>query len=90
MVRTQIRLPEDQYEQLKRLAAEEDVSVAELLRRGAELLLRSRRRPPTREQWERARAVMGKYDSGLTDVAERHDHYLAEAYGQWEDRSESS
>jgi hypothetical protein len=30
------------------------------------------------ELWRRAMEVMGKYDSGRTDIAERHDDYMAE------------
>jgi hypothetical protein len=41
MVRTQIQLPNRLYDDLKRLAEEREWSLAEALRRGAELLLRS-------------------------------------------------
>ena len=87
MVKAQVRLPEEQYAELKRLAAEEGITVSELLRRGAALVLGSRWRRPTKEEWERARAAMGQFDSGLTDVGRRHDYYLAEAYGQWKTSS---
>ena len=39
MVRTQIQLPDSLYRDLKRLAAAREWSLAETLRRGAELLL---------------------------------------------------
>jgi hypothetical protein len=41
MVRTQIQLPEPLYRDLKRLAEEREWSLAETLRRAAELLLAS-------------------------------------------------
>ena len=41
MVRTQIQLPDVLYRQLKSLAEAQEWSLAETLRRGAELLLRS-------------------------------------------------
>jgi hypothetical protein len=41
MVRTQIQLPDEMYRDLKRLAEEREWSLAEALRRGAELLLSS-------------------------------------------------
>jgi len=80
VVKTQVQLQEEQLALLRRLAAEEGVSVSELVRRGVALLLDSRRRPTRKELWERAMEVAGKFSSGLTDVARRHDHYLAEAY----------
>ncbi len=42
MVKTQIQFPEGLYERLKKLASEQEWSVAETLRRGAELLLATR------------------------------------------------
>ena len=39
MIRTQIQLPDEMYRDLKRLAEEREWSLAETLRRGAELLL---------------------------------------------------
>jgi Arc/MetJ-type ribon-helix-helix transcriptional regulator len=80
MVRTQVQLPEDDLAELRRLAAEEGVSVSELVRRGVKEVLAARRRPSREELWERSLRVAGKYRSGLHDVARRHDHYLAEAY----------
>jgi len=32
------------------------------------------------EQRKRLFSIAGKYDSGLSDVSERHDNYLAEAF----------
>ncbi|MBJ7284473.1 MAG: hypothetical protein JHD00_05175 [Akkermansiaceae bacterium] len=42
MVKTQIQFPDGLYKRLKRLAAEQEWSLAETLRRGAELLLATR------------------------------------------------
>lgn len=81
MVRTQVQLPEEQIAILRRMAAEEGVSVSELVRRGVARLLESRLKPTREELWKRARSIIGKYDSGKTDIAQRHDDYLAEAYG---------
>ena len=39
MVRTQIQLPDAVYEQAKRLAETREISMAELLRRGLELII---------------------------------------------------
>jgi hypothetical protein len=40
MVRTQVRLPDELYRQAKRLAAEQGITLAELVRRGLEHMLR--------------------------------------------------
>lgn len=40
MVRTQIQLPDPLYHEVQRLAREQDWSIAEVLRRGAEAVLR--------------------------------------------------
>lgn len=76
MLRVQAQLTEDQSRRLKALAAAEGVSVAELLRRGADLVLAGAgdRSPEARR--ERARAVVGAFSDERADVAERHDHYL--------------
>jgi hypothetical protein len=83
MVRTQIQLTEKQARELKRIAAREGVSMAEVVRRAVDVKLRERGGDvPWDEKVRRALAVMGKFHSGLTDVAERHDHYLAEEFGR--------
>ena len=80
MVKTQVQLQEKDLAELRRMAAEEGVSVSELVRRGVKQVLESRHRPSREELWERARAVAGKYRSGKHDIAQRHDDYLAEDY----------
>jgi Arc/MetJ-type ribon-helix-helix transcriptional regulator len=80
MVKTQVQLPEEDLRELRRIAAEEGVSVSELVRRGVKQVLEARLKPSREELWERALRVAGKYRSGKHDVARRHDHYLAEAY----------
>lgn len=42
MVKTQIQVPDDLYGRIKQLAAQQEWSLAETLRRGAELLLATR------------------------------------------------
>ena len=41
MTRTQIQLPEPLFDQLKRIAQQRDVSVAELIRRGMDIYVHS-------------------------------------------------
>lgn len=40
MIRTQIQLPDSLYAEIKRIAQEQEWSIAEVLRRGAEAILR--------------------------------------------------
>lgn len=82
MVRTQIQLTEAQAEGLRRVAARRGVSMAALIREGVDRTLEQEDRAAL---WERAFAVIGKYTDkdGATDVSERHDDYLADAYQDW-------
>ncbi|MFA5807202.1 MAG: ribbon-helix-helix protein, CopG family [bacterium] len=81
MVRTQIQLTERQARELKRIAAKEHVSMAEIIRRAVDAKIRAgAAEVPWEERVRRAMAAMGKFRSGLKDVSKRHDHYLAEAY----------
>jgi Arc/MetJ-type ribon-helix-helix transcriptional regulator len=82
MVKTQVQLPEDDLAALRRLAAEQGVSVSELVRRGVKQFLASSRGPSREELWRRATEAAGKFRSGYHDVARRHDEYLAEAYAE--------
>lgn len=77
MVRTQVQLPEEQVQRLKALAQEEGVSLAELVRRAVEGYLLERENGGFSERAERALAVVGRFASGLTDVSQEHDRYLA-------------
>lgn len=79
MVRAQVHVPADRLAKLREIAAEEGVSVSELIRRGIEHVIRSRVTPSREELEQRAREVIGKFHSGLSDVSARHDDYFAEA-----------
>lgn len=80
MVRTQIQLTERQYEALKERAQDRDVSMAELIRESVELYLASSAERSVSERRQSALAVAGRFESGLRDLAERHDDYLDEAF----------
>ena len=82
MVRTQIQLTEEQAQALKELAADQHVSVAEIIRRSVDTMIRSPRGCTEDERWRRAVAVAGRFHSGKTDIATNHDRYLAEAYAE--------
>jgi hypothetical protein len=81
MIRTQIQLTEEQSQALREMAAREKVSVAELIRRAVNSLLQSET-ISMEERRRRAIAAVGRFHSGISDLAERHDEYLAEAYGE--------
>ncbi|MCP9488429.1 MAG: ribbon-helix-helix domain-containing protein [Solirubrobacteraceae bacterium MAG38_C4-C5] len=79
MKRVQVQLTDDQIGELKWLADQRGVSMAELLRRGADEVIRHGG-ATHRERMERALAAAGSFKGGGADVAERHDDYLAEIY----------
>jgi hypothetical protein len=81
MIRTQIQLTEEQARSLKRLAAEQQVSVAELIRQSVDHLVHTSQGPGIEERKRRAIAAVGRYRSECSDLSEEHDSYLAEAYG---------
>jgi len=79
MQRLQVQLTEEQANNLRQTAESEGTSQAEIVRRALEVYLR---RPiQARESAVRARALdlIGAFSSGLSDVSENHDSYLAEA-----------
>lgn len=83
MVRTQIQMTEEQARDLRDLAHESGLPMAELIRRAIDDLLAKSSRISASERRRKLMSIAGKYDSGLTDVSERHDEYLDEIYGQW-------
>lgn len=80
MIRTQIRLTDEQARCVKRIAVERQVSMATVIREGVDLLLHSAETAVTDdERIERAISVAGQFRSG-GDEATKHDLYLQEAY----------
>ena len=80
MIRTQIQLTEKQAESLRETAARRGISMAELIRQSIDQLLARAGEPSQGELRQRAASVSGRFRSGRTDVAVRHDEYLAEAF----------
>lgn len=78
MVRMQVQLSDDQAAKVRRLAYERGVSISALVREAVDGLDSESRAAARRR---RALAAIGKYRSGLSDVAERHDDYLEDAWG---------
>ena len=81
MIRTQIQITAEQALALKRLAAKEGKSVAELIRISLDDMLRAGGIQDQEGLRRKANAAAGKL-SGPEDLAKKHDEYLAEALGQ--------
>ena len=79
MVRTQVQLTEEQHAVLKKIAREEGLSMAEVVRMAVDYLEHLRNRTPSDEAWDRARSIVGKFKSDVTDGSTRHDEYFAES-----------
>lgn len=80
MFRTQIQLTQEQARALKRLAAKEGKSVAELIRLSVDAMLRSGGVSDPLEQRLKALAAAGKLHDTPEDLSANHDRYLVEAY----------
>ncbi len=78
MIRTQIQLTEQQARELKAQAAEQGISLAELIRRRVSAHGRVAADAMARKQ--RFLGLAGRYRSGLSDVSSQHDRHLAEAF----------
>ena len=82
MVRTQIQLTEDQTKALKKIAQSRHLSVAELIRKAVDTVIKSSAVINVEERHERALEIVGKFGSGKRDVSKKHDLYLTEAYNK--------
>ncbi len=82
MVRTQIQLTEEQARAVKKIAAAQGVSSAEIIRRAVSALIRSSAEPDWKRRCSRALEAAGKFSSGKHDVSRKHDDYLTEAFGE--------
>ena len=76
MRRMQVQLTDDQVAALEANAAATRRPKAAVIRDAVELWRRGEDR---RRRFERAMSAVGGFRSGLHDVSERHDDYLAEA-----------
>ncbi len=80
MVRTQIQLTEDQAKALKRISMSRHLSIAELIRRAVDTLIKSSTVVDVEERQKRAIEIVGQFSSGKHDISEKHDLYLSDAY----------
>jgi predicted DNA-binding ribbon-helix-helix protein len=84
MIRTQIQLTEEQSETLKQMAKDENVSVAELVRRSVDAYIDRHGGVSADERKRRLLSIIGIASSGETDLADDHDRYLEKIYGDFE------
>lgn len=82
MERTQISLTQEQMRRLRRASIRRGVSMAHLVREAVDAYVVDEK-PVRVELVERALAAAGQFRSGASDVAERHDDYLAEDRDGW-------
>jgi hypothetical protein len=82
MIRTQIQLTEKQAKTLRRIAAAEGVSMAQVIRRTLDTLVTSDRLPDREELKRRAVAAIGAGHAAEKDLSTRHDVYLAEVFAE--------
>lgn len=82
MVRTQIQLTEDQARALKKIAQSRHLSVAELIRKAVDTVIKSSTVVNAEERHKRAMEIVGKFSSGKRDVSKKHDLYLTEVYNK--------
>jgi hypothetical protein len=79
MIRTQIQLSEKQAKALKEIARRQHVSMAELIRRGVDVIIVSSYAVDPEARKKRAVDAAGRFSSGKGDVSRKHDDYLVEA-----------
>ena len=82
MVRTQIQLTEEQYENLKRVARLNNVSMSELIRKKVDDAVNSLSSDRAVRKIIKAKSIAGQFGSGQKNLSENHDYYLTEAFKQ--------
>ena len=77
MIRTQIQFEQKTYEALKTKSSETGKSISEIVRRSLD---RSIAAQEVDQKWARALNSMGKFSSGLNNLAEKHDEHLGDRW----------
>ena len=77
MIRTQIQFEQKTYESLKTKSNETGKSISEIVRRALD---RSIAAQEIDQKWARALSSMGKFSSGLNNLAENHDDHLGDRW----------
>ena len=79
MIRTQIQLTEEQARALRKRAADEGRSMADLVRDGVDRLLVDRGVQDKEAAKRRSIDALGRFRSGMTDLGSAHDRHLGDA-----------
>ncbi len=82
MLRTQIQLPEEQVAMLKKMAAADNKSMAEIIRQSVDYFAKSKSLDADVQRRKRAIGATGRFRSGIKNLSASHDDYLAEAFGK--------
>ena len=77
MIRTQIQFEQKTYETLKTKSQATGKSISELVRRSLD---RSIAEQEIDQKWVRALSSMGKFSSGLNNLAEMHDEHMGDRW----------
>ena len=77
MIRTQIQFKKVTYEKLKAKSKASGESISEIVRRSLDSTIDSQE---VDHRWARALRSAGKFQSGLKDLAEKHDKYLGDRW----------
>jgi len=81
MVRTQIELTDEQAAELKKQAAEQGISLTEIVRRGIDMYLGAPHGGmPDEARRRRAIKAAGRFSCDQKHLSTDHDLYLAEVY----------
>jgi predicted DNA-binding protein len=77
MIRTQIQFQKKTYESLKIKSKETGKSISEIVRRSLDQAIESQE---CDQKWARALNSLGKFASGLDNLAEKHDEHLGDRW----------
>ena len=77
MIRTQIQIESQTYEKLKAKSKGSGKSISEIVRRSLDQTIESQEAD---QKWARALSSMGKFSSGLNNLAEKHDDHLGDRW----------
>jgi hypothetical protein len=77
MIRAQIQFKESMYETLKKQSKQSGKSVSDIVRRSLDETLEKQ---AVEQKWARAFQSAGKFQSGLKDLAEKHDAHLGDRW----------
>ncbi len=77
VIRTQIQFEKKTYESLKTKSKETGKSISEIVRRSLDQTIESQ---GCDQKWARALNSLGKFASGLDNLAEKHDEHLGDRW----------